>query len=291
MTSPTNQLGALRTGAVLTVLETGPLATIQDFGRAGQASLGVPRSGACDLRSYQLANRLVGNHPGAAALEVTFGGLALETDRDVVFAVTGAPCPGIPFNAPATLRAGQSLKLGTPRTGLRTYVAVRGGVDVPSVLGSRSTDLLSGLGPSPLSSGDTLPVGSGYGPMPGVDLAPVADPPAGEVVVRVTPGPRRDWFTDAGWACLTGQTYTVSSNSNRIGVRLEGEPLERAREGELPSEGMALGALQIPPSGLPVLFLADHPVTGGYPVIAYVTTPDLPTCAQLRPAQPLRFTT
>jgi biotin-dependent carboxylase-like uncharacterized protein len=272
------------------VLETGPLTTVQDAGRSGQAALGIGRSGACDRASYQLANRLVGNNPGAAALEVTFGGLVLEARADLVFAVTGAPCAGVPLNAPATLRAGETLRLGVPRSGLRTYVAVRGGVDVEVVLGSRSTDLLSGLGPTVLKAGDILTTGKDYGPMPGVDFAPVADPPAGEVVVRLLPGPRRDWFTDAGWASLTGQTYTVSSNSNRIGVRLEGEPLERAREGELPSEGMELGALQIPPSGLPVLFLADHPVTGGYPVIAYVTGADLDACAQLRPGQSLRFT-
>jgi biotin-dependent carboxylase-like uncharacterized protein len=272
----------------LTVLETGPLATVQDRGRVGQAALGVPRSGACDLRSYELANRLVGNVPGAAVIEVTFGGLALRADTEVVIATTGAPCGDAPLNAPTTLRAGEVLRLGPPRTGLRTYVAVRGGIAVPSVLGSRSTDLLSGLGPAPLSAGDVLPVGAEHGPMPGVDLAAVADPAAGEVVVRVTPGPREDWFAPAA---LLGQTFTVSSNSNRIGVRLEGTPLERTHEGELPSEGMALGAIQIPPSGLPVIFLADHPVTGGYPVIAYVATADLPACAQLRPGQPLRFTT
>jgi allophanate hydrolase subunit 2 len=154
------------------------------------------------------------------------------------------------------------------------------------VLGSRSTDLLSGLGPAPLKAGDVLPIGCEHGPMPGVDLAPVADPAAGEVAVRVTPGPRQDWFPEGA---LIGQTYTVSTNSNRIGVRLEGTPLQRLREGELPSEGMTLGALQIPPSGLPVLFLTDHPVTGGYPVIAYVAGADLPLCAQLRPGQTLRF--
>jgi biotin-dependent carboxylase-like uncharacterized protein len=207
----------------------------------------------------------------------------------VVVALTGAPCPGVPFNAPATLRAGQALRLGPPRSGLRTYIAVRGGIDVPEVLGSRSTDLLSGLGPAPLQPGQTLPIGRAYDPMPGVDLAPVPDPPAGEVVLRVTPGPRRDWFTDAGWRSFITQRYDVSSNSNRVGVRLEGEPLERAREGELASEGMALGAIQIPPSGLPVIFLADHPVTGGYPVIAYVTSGSLPSCAQLRPGQAARF--
>jgi biotin-dependent carboxylase-like uncharacterized protein len=254
----------------------------------GQAALGVPRAGACDRRAYELANRLVGNDPGAAVIEVTFGGLVLRADADTVIATTGAPCTGAPLNAPTTLRAGEMLRLGPPRSGLRTYVAVRGGIAVPSVLGSRSTDLLSGLGPAPLRAGDVLPIGSEYGPMPGVDLAPVADPPAGEVVVRVTPGPRTDWFPPDA---LHRQAYTVSTNSNRIGVRLEGTPLERTREGELPSEGMALGAIQIPPSGLPVIFLADHPVTGGYPVIAYVATADLDACAQLRPGQPLRFTT
>jgi biotin-dependent carboxylase-like uncharacterized protein len=274
-----------------TVLETGPLTTVQDAGRAGQAALGIGRSGACDLGSYRLANRLVGNEECAAALEVTFGGLTLRAESTLVVALTGAPCLGVPFNGPATLRAGEILRLGPPRTGLRTYVAVRGGVEVAPVLGSRSADLLSGLGPAPLAVGDVLSVGDQYGPMPGVDLAAVADPAGGEVVVRVTPGPRRDWFTDAGWASLVGQTYTVSSDSNRVGVRLEGSPLERARDGELPSEGMTLGALQIPPSGLPVLFLADHPVTGGYPVIAYVAATDLDACGQLRPGQTLRFTT
>lgn len=273
----------------LTVLETGPLATIQDRGRAGQAALGVPASGACDRAAYSLANRLVGNPVGAAAIEVTFGGLALHADEDVVVAVTGAPCSGVPLNAPATLRAGEVLRLGTPATGLRTYVAVRGGIDVPPVLGSRSTDLLSGLGPAPLAAGQTLPVGSLVEPMPGVDFAPVADPAGGEVVLRVTAGPRRDWFTDAGWASLISQTYRVSSNSNRVGVRLDGEPLERARTGELASEGMARGAIQIPPSGTPVVFLADHPVTGGYPVIAYVSEADLDACAQVRPGQPVRL--
>jgi len=275
----------------VTILESGPLATIQDRGRAGQAALGIPASGACDRTSYALSNRLVGNRLGAGAIEVTVGGLVLHADTDLVIAITGAPCPGVPLNAPAQLKAGSVLRLGPPRTGLRTYVAIRGGIDVPPVLGSRSTDLLSGLGPAPLTAGQTVCVGRSYEPMPGVDLAPVADPLGGEVFVRVTPGPRRDWFTDAGWQSLITQTYQVSSNSNRVGVRLDGTPLDRARTGELASEGMAHGAIQIPPSGTPVIFLADHPVTGGYPVIAYVREADLDTCAQLRPGQSLRLTT
>jgi biotin-dependent carboxylase-like uncharacterized protein len=274
---------------MITILESGPLATIQDAGRVGQAALGIPSSGACDPTSYALSNRLVGNHPGAAALEITFGGHVLHADADLTIAITGAPCTGVPLNAPTVLRAGEVLRFGPPRSGLRTYIAVRGGIDVPAVLGSRSTDLLSGLGPAPLQAGTTLPVGRACGPMPGVDLAAVADPAAGTVSVRITPGPRRDWFTDAGWSSFLGQIYEVSSNSNRVGVRLDGTPLERARDGELSSEGMALGAIQIPPSGLPVVFLADHPVTGGYPVIAYVSTASLAACAQLRPGQGVHF--
>jgi biotin-dependent carboxylase-like uncharacterized protein len=278
------------TGArTVMVLTAGPLTTVQDLGRVGQGALGIGRSGACDRASYRLANRLLGNAEGVAVLEVTFGGLALRADTDVVLAITGAPCPGLPHNSPTALPAGSELRLGTPSTGLRTYVAVRGGFEVEPVLGSRSTDLLSGLGPAAVSAGDQLPVGRAAGEMPGVDVAPVPDPAAGNVSVRVLPGPRRDWFDDSMWARLVGQEYRVSSESNRVGVRLEGEPLERAREGELPSEGMVRGALQVPPSGVPVLFLADHPVTGGYPVIAYVVDDDVDRCAQLRPGQTLRF--
>lgn len=274
----------------LRVVETGPLTTVQDFGRPGQAALGIGRSGACDRGSHRLANALVGNHPTLATLEVTFGGLVVESDRPLVLATAGARCPGAPHLAPFTLPAGERLALGTPATGLRTYLAVRGGIDVEPVLGSRATDLLSGLGPPTPSPGDLLPLGSTPRPVPGVDVAPVPEPGAELLTVRVTPGPRRDWFGDAGWAHLTGQVYTATSQSNRVGVRLDGDPLQRLREGELSSEGMLRGALQVPPSGLPVLFLADHPVTGGYPVIGYVDDLDVDRCAQLRPGQELRFT-
>jgi biotin-dependent carboxylase-like uncharacterized protein len=271
----------------LTVLATGPLTTVQDAGRPGQGALGIGRSGACDRAAARLANRLVGNDPDAAVLEATLGGLVLRADADLVVTTTGARCSGA-HNAPVALRAGAELRLGLPDTGLRTYVAVRGGVAVEPVLGSRSTDLLSGLGPPVLSSGDVLPVGSAAGPMPGVDLAPVPDPPGGEVTVRVLPGPRADWF--ASPAALTATAWTVTGESNRIGLRLAGEvPLERARTGELASEGMVRGALQVPPSGQPVLFLADAPVTGGYPVIGYVEDADVDRCGQLRPGQTLRL--
>jgi biotin-dependent carboxylase-like uncharacterized protein len=274
----------------LTVLAPGPLTTVQDAGRPGQGALGIGRSGACDRAAAALANRLVGNDPDAAVLEVTLGGLALRAGADVLVATTGARCPGSPtHNAPHRLAAGVELRLGLPATGLRTYLAVRGGIAVEPVLGSRATDLLSGLGPPALTAGDVLPVGEADGPLPGVDLAPVADPPGGEVTVRVLPGPRADWFAEDAAAVLTGTGWTVTGESNRIGLRLDGPPLERVRTGELASEGMVRGALQVPPSGLPVLFLADAPVTGGYPVVGYVDDADVDRCGQLRPGQTVRF--
>ena len=273
----------------LTVLAPGPLTTVQDDGRPGQAALGIGRSGACDRSAAALANRLVGNPASAAVLEVTLGGLAVRAETDLLVVTTGARCPGAPHAAPTVLRRGRELRLGLPATGLRSYLAVRGGIDVPPVLGSRATDLLSGLGPDVVTAGDVLAVGEPVEEAPGVDVAPVADPAGGEVTVAVLPGPRADWFGDPGWAALTGQPWSVTSESNRIGVRLAGTPLDRLHSGELPSEGMVRGALQVPPSGSPVLFLADHPVTGGYPVIGYVADPDVDRCGQLRPGQSLRF--
>ena len=280
--------GSSRTAA-LEVLETGPLATVQDTGRPGLGSLGIGRSGAADRASYALANRLLGNDPDAAALEVTLGGLVLRAHTLVTVVTTGARCPGASHCAPFHLAAGQELRLGSPVSGLRTYVGVRGGIDLAPVLGSRSTDLLSGLGPAPLTAGDRLAIGRPAYPMPGVDVAATAEPGSGEVTVAVQPGPRRDWFTDAAWRTLLGEPYVVGSRSNRIGIRLEGAPLERTRTGELPSEGMVRGAVQVPPEGGLVLFLGDHPVTGGYPVIGYVDDRDVDRCAQLLPTQTLRF--
>lgn len=274
----------------LTVLAAGPLTTVQDLGRPGYASLGIGRSGSCDREAAALANRLLGNASTAAVLEVTLGGLVVTASRDVLLVTTGARCPGsIAHHAPTVLRAGQVLELGVPTSGLRTMVAVRGGFAVAPVLGSRSTDVLAGIGPPRVQAGHVLPVGEPSGDLPGVDLAAVAEPPAGLVEVRVTPGPRRDWFDGAAWRQLVGAPWTVSSDSNRIGIRLDGPHLTRLRTGELASEGLVRGALQVPPSGQPVLMLADHPVTGGYPVIAYVDDADVDACGQLRPGQQLRL--
>ena len=279
---------------MLTVLAPGPLATVQDRGRPGYAGIGVPRSGAADAAAADLANRLVGNVDTAATVEVTAGGLRVRAERSLLVALTGAPAPvtvdrrAAPFGAPFTLGAGVELALGAPTAGLRTYLAVRGGVDVPPVLGSRSTDTLSGLGPAPLAPGDQLPVGDLRGEEPFVDVAPVRAPSSAPVL-RVLPGPRRDWLAPAAWTELITRSWTVTPNSNRVGLRLDGPRLARARDDELPSEGLVPGALQVPPDGAPVLFLADHPVTGGYPVLAVVTTADLPAAAQLRPGDTLTF--
>jgi biotin-dependent carboxylase-like uncharacterized protein len=279
---------------VLTVLAPGPLATIQDGGRPGWASIGVTRSGAADRASAALANRLVGNDPTAAVIEATAGGLRVRAERTLLVAVTGAPAPldvdgtPAPLDAPLTLRPGAVLTLGMPAIGLRSYLAVRGGIDAHPVLGSRSTDSLSGLGPPPLKDGDRLPIGTLAAGEPIVDVAAVARPQP-RPVLRVLPGPRRDWFEPAAWAALTTEDWTVTADSDRVGLRLNGPLLGRERDGELPSEGLVPGALQVPPDGAPVLFLADHPVTGGYPVLAVVVTADLPAAAQLRPGDLVRF--
>jgi KipI family sensor histidine kinase inhibitor len=282
-------------GGIL-VVHSGPLTTVQDRGRPGYAALGVSASGAADPASAALANRLVGNQPDAACLETTLGGLTLEFREPARVAVTGAPGAlrlshrAAAVNAPFSVPAGDRLTIGTPDLGLRSYVAVRGGIDVPATLDSRATDVLSGLGPAPLRDGDVLPIGTATaGPPPAVDLAPVAALPDTEITVRVLPGPRADWFTDDAHTTLHTAAFTVTADVNRIGVRLDGPELTRARTDELPSEATVAGAVQVPPSGQPVVFLADHPVTGGYPVIAVVRAADLPLLAQARPGQRVRF--
>ncbi|MFH8801459.1 biotin-dependent carboxyltransferase family protein [Streptomyces sp. NPDC017936] len=279
----------------LAVVRAGALTTVQDGGRPGHAHLGVPRSGALDVPAAALVNRLVGNPVTAAVLETTLTGCAVRPRSAVVVAVGGAPCAvtvdGRPaaWGGPVRVPAGALLDIGAAVRGVRSYVAVSGGIAVEPVLGSRSTDLLSGLGPAPLADGTVLPLGDVHGPPARVDVAAQPAPPA-ELVLRVTPGPRDDWFTPEAVRTLTSRAYRVSPASNRIGLRTEGPALERARPGELPSEGMVLGAVQVPPDGRPVVFLADHPTTGGYPVIGVVRPADLPSAAQAVPGTPIRFT-
>jgi biotin-dependent carboxylase-like uncharacterized protein len=282
------------TDRALVVVRAGALTTVQDRGRPGHAHLGVPRSGALDGTAAALVNRLVGNPPEAAVLETTVNGCTLRPRSAVTVAVGGAPCPvtvdgrPVPWGAPVHVPAGALLNVGTVVSGVRGYVAVSGGVAVDPVLGSRSTDLLSGLGPPPLTDGTVLPLGAPESLHARVDVGPQPAPPA-ELVLRVTLGPRDDWFTPGALRTFTSGTYQVSPASNRIGLRTQGPALERALRGELPSEGMVLGAVQVPPDGRPVVFLADHPTTGGYPVIAVVHAQDLAATAQAAPGTPIRF--
>ncbi|AHK35038.1 allophanate hydrolase [Rhodococcus opacus PD630] len=281
------------------VLETGPLSLIQDLGRPGYLSSGVGVSGAADRGSAKLANRLVGNDENSACIEVLMGGLALRAPQVTIVAVTGAPATalldGIPMGHASVIvmQPGQTLRLQYAQVGLRSYVGVRGGVAVPNVLGSRSTDTLSGIGPEALKPDDVLPVGSAATNFPNVDVAPVPPMDAGTLSVRVIGGPRDDWFTNP--EALTTGVWAVSPDTDRIGTRLnrhgDSPALVRTSEAELPTEGVALGSIQVPPSGQPVVFLADHPISGGYPVIGVVADEDIDRIAQARPGQLIRFTT
>ncbi len=277
---------------MITVHKAGPLTLLQDLGRPGYAHMGVPHSGAADMPALIRANRLVGNADAAAALEITLLGPQLRFNRDARIALTGADMPAtldarpIPHDTALLVKSGQLLKLGAARKGVRSYLAVAGGIDVPPVLGSRSTDLMSGLGPAPLADGDSL------------DIAQMNDPddaPRGAAIIettpvlRILPGPRDDWFVQTAIQTLCSHAYSVLPASNRVGVRLDGPVLQRAVTRELPSEGLVLGAIQVPAEGRPLIFLADHPVTGGYPVIAVVLPEDVPKVAQARPGSQLRF--
>jgi biotin-dependent carboxylase-like uncharacterized protein len=278
---------------LLRVAVPGPLTTVQDLGRPGYGHLGVPPGGALDPDALRLANRLVGNPESAAGLETTFGGLALVWEAPGCLAVTGAPAAltvagrPVPLYAPVPVPAGARVALGAPSAGVRSYLAVAGGVAVAPVLGSRATDLLAGLGPPALSTGDVLPVGGPAGTPSTVDVAPAWRP--GHATLRLHPGPREDWFTAAALELLTSRPYRVTPQSNRIGIRLTGPVLARTRVGELPSEGLVTGAVQVPANGQPVVFLADHPTTGGYPVIGVVDPRDLAVAAQARPGAELAF--
>jgi biotin-dependent carboxylase-like uncharacterized protein len=279
---------------VIEVLVPGALTTIQDLGRPGWAHIGVPRSGAADPRSLRLANRLLANPPDAPALETTLVGPRLRVDGPAVVAITGATVDAraggrpVAMNAPVYLQPADILEVGAASAGLRTYLAVRGGLVCRLTLGSAATDLLTGLGPPALRAGDRLSIGPTPRDFPAVDVAPTAGP-AAEPTLRLVFGPRADWFTAESRTRLTGSAYTVSGTSNRVGIRLDGPALTRSRDGELKSEGMTVGALQVPPSGTPILLLVDHPTTGGYPVIAVVCRDDLPAAGQLRPGQRVRF--
>ena len=290
-------------GAALKVRSTGLLTVFQDLGRHGQAGQGVSASGAMDQAALKTANRLVGNASNLPALETVGGGLTLQSMGDNVVAVTGADAAititasnGHRWNAPRysaiALADGDTLSIGQPSAGARCYVAVRGGYQVAPVLGSASTDTLANFGPQALQVGQLLPVHAAlHAVVSDAALPPMSLPAAeGEVVLDVELGPRTDWFTPEAVALLASQRWQVTPQSNRVGLRLAGDvALSRAVTSELPSEGTPLGAIQVPASGQPVLFLADHPLTGGYPVIGCVAPYHLDLAGQIPVGAWIRF--
>jgi biotin-dependent carboxylase-like uncharacterized protein len=286
----------------LRVLATGPLTTVQDLGRPGWAHLGVTPSGAADRSAFRLANRLVANAEAAPALEVTLGGLAVKAEGGpLLVAVTGAHCPitidgtDQPHRALLILEPGAVLRLGQAPVGLRGYLAVRGGLKVSAQLGSSATDMLSGLGPAPLQRDDVLQIHSGAGSFargwPVTEVAPGSwdEGLGGVATLTAIPGPR-DGVLTGSLGQLTDAIWQVSENSDRVGVRLLGPALTVSGDAaQLPSEPVVRGAVQVPPGGEPVLFMADHPVTGGYPAVAVLTERSADRAAQLRPGDRVRM--
>ncbi|WP_262346187.1 urea amidolyase family protein [Microbacterium testaceum] len=278
----------------LRILAPGPLATVQDLGRPGRASLGVARSGALDRAALRIANRLVGNAESAAGIEITLGGFRARAEVDTWVAVTGALADvsvdgrAADAYAPLLLPAGAELSIAPARAGLRLYLAIRGGVDAPTALGSRATDVLAGLGPAPLQADAVVHSGAAVGEIPAIDGLPWSVPPS-VLEVGLGPGPRAEWFAPAAVDAVIETTWTVSPDLDRIGIRLDGPALARVRHEELPSEGMRPGAIQVPPHGRPVILLADGPVTGGYPVMGVVPDAALDALAQVRPGDRVRF--
>ncbi|WP_433721246.1 biotin-dependent carboxyltransferase family protein [Actinoplanes sp. CA-051413] len=277
----------------MTILRTGPLTVIKDEGRPGHAGQGVAPSGAVDRGAYARANALVGNPRGAAVLECTLGGLRVRFDEPATVALTGTDAvltvdgTRTAVEEVVSVPAGAEVAVTMPRRGLRSYLAVRGGLAVPAVLGSRSTDRLAGIGPAKPAVGDTLPIGPAPTAPSSVDVPPQAGDP--DAPLEVDLGPRDDWFTAAAIETLLSAEFTVSPSSDSVGLRLDGPVLARARTDELPSEGVVRGSVQVPPDGHPIVFQADHPVTGGYPVIAVLTPAAADRAAQARPGARLRF--
>lgn len=273
----------------------GPQTLLQDRGRRGYANLAITTSGAMDRTAHDLANRLVGNDADAATLEAFMGSLTLRATERATVAVTGAAVSvkvngrERELNTALKLHADDVLSLGSPQQGLRSYVAVRGGFDVEPVLGSRASDPTTGIGPAPVAVDDRLEIGDEpSNPVPLQDVS-AALGHRDELVLTGTWGPRADWFTRESQLRFASSRWSVTPEANRVGVRLEGEALEREITGELASEGLVRGAVQVPASGQPLVFSSDHPTTGGYPVIAVVDGACVDQLAQARPGTRVRF--
>jgi biotin-dependent carboxylase-like uncharacterized protein len=283
---------------VIEVLEPGLLTTVQDAGRAGHRRVGVSGAGPMDARAHAAANRAVGNPPGAAALECTATGPVLAFLAPRRFALAGAdlgavleradlgPWP-VPLGAGVLARPGNVLRFTGRRSGCRAYFAPHGGIDVPAVLRSSATDLASAFGGF---AGRALAASDGLAVLPATGAGPSAreSPPerlTASATVRVVPGPQADHFDAVTLARFLADPWRVGTTSDRVGCRLEGEPLRHSGKTEILSDGMVPGSIQVPPDGRPIVMMADGPTTGGYPKIATVVTADLPLLAQLVPGE------
>ena len=278
----------------VTILSPGPSALFQDLGRPGLAHLGVPRSGAADRGSLVTANQLLGNDPSAAVIECLFGGLSLRAESELELLIAGAPALAtvngapVPHAAQIELRKGQTLILGFPPFGARSYIGVRGGFEPPATLGSRSTCTLSRLGPAPIRAGDRIAVGKPRARPQRWDFLSLGpQPPNGPFALRGLRGPRAERVPGLD---PTAGTWTVQEKSDRVGVRLRrtggGSDWDAATYS---SEPIAHGSVQAAPSGELICFLADHPTTGGYPVVCVLDEPTVNLLAQLRPGQEVRL--
>lgn len=284
--------------AALEILKPGLLTTVQDLGRFGRQDLGVPVAGPMDTFSHRVANQLVGNDPGAATLEVTLIGPEILVGAETTLAVMGAQfeatCDGrpVPTGASFAVQPGQRIKFGRLVQGARAYVGVAGGILTPGVLGSRATHLVShmgGLEGRALRAGDRLPIEARPAPRPSRKAAGLTLPTSGRARLRVVPGPQDGWFQPEALKAIAGVSFRISPRSNRMGYRLEGPTLARAREGELISEPVGMGAIQVPGAGEPILLMADRQTAGGYPKIGYVISADLPLAGQLAPGDFIEF--
>ena len=285
-------------GGVLRIVKPGLLTTVQDLGRFGHQASGVPVAGAMDLFSHRLANYLVGNDETAATLEITLIGPELIVDANTTMAIAGAQFEATCDDRPVTtgvsfpVRAGQRLKFGRLLQGARAYLAIAGGVQTEPLLGSRSTHVVSRMGGfegRALAPGDAVPVSSNLHERPLRKAVGLTLPTKGRALLRVVAGPQADWFSDSALRTLAGVSFRVSPRSNRMGYRLEGPPLARVHEGELISEPVGLGAIQVPAAGEPILLMADRQTAGGYPKIGHVITADVPVAGQLAPGDFIEF--
>ena len=285
--------------AVIQVLQPGLFTTVQDLGREGFGPMGVSPSGAADAVSLRIGNRLVGNVDGAAGLEMTLLGGTFEFPEGAVVALAGSDFGATLDGKPAELWAtfetkpGQVLKLGPTRTGARCYLCVRGGIDVKAFLGSASTHVLSALGGHEgraLRKGDVLKLGAANGRARKRRLsARGLQEMQPRRVLRVTPGPQSDWFSEAAQRLFYAGRYVVAEESNRMGIRLKSEAVLDTPGGKMISEGVSLGAIQIPEGGQPIVLFVEQQTTGGYPKIANVISADFHSLGQLRPRDEVRF--